>query len=149
MSVCKHSTHTIDALRGLLHMILSYEPFIYNQIMRSVFYQMNDSEELREAVKLWINNESKAKTKYGHISLWDTSKVTDMSFMFYGATNFNGDIGKWDTSKVNDMSRMFYYANKFNGDIGNWDTSNVTDSVGCLILLQSLIKILENGILQK
>ena len=33
------------------------------------------NNELREAVKLWLNNESKAITKYGHISLWDTSKV--------------------------------------------------------------------------
>ncbi len=77
--------HSNDALRCLLHKIHSYEPFIYNTIMISIFYPMKDSEELREAVKLWINNESKAKTKYGHISLWDTSKVTDMSMMFYGA----------------------------------------------------------------
>ena len=44
----------------------------------TVFYKMKDSKELREAVKLWLNNESKAKNKYGHISLWDTSNVTDM-----------------------------------------------------------------------
>ena len=50
MSVCKHSTHTIDALRGLLSNILSYEPSIYNQIMRSVFYPMKDSGELHKAV---------------------------------------------------------------------------------------------------
>ena len=105
MSVCKHSTHTMEpslyALRCLLGKIHSYEPFIYNQIMRSVFYPMKDSNELRDAVKLWINNESKAITKYGHISLWDTSKVTDMSGMFSGATNFNKDyIINWDTSNV-------------------------------------------------
>jgi len=39
---------------------------------------MKDSDELREAVKLWLDNESTAITKYGHISLWNTSKVTDM-----------------------------------------------------------------------
>ena len=123
--------HTIepsnDALRGLLHKILSYEPNIYNHIMRSVFYPMKDSDELREAVKLWLTNESKAIKTYGHISLWNTSNVTDMSNLFEGAHNFNGDIGNWDTSNVTDMNRMFYTASNSNQNIGNWDTSNVTD----------------------
>ena len=104
MSVCKHSTHTMKpsnyALRGLLHNIHSYEPNIYNTIMRSVFYPMKDSNELREAVALWLSDESTAKTKYGHISLWDTSNVTNMKYMFLNANNFNGDIGGWDTSNV-------------------------------------------------
>ena len=131
MSVCKHSTHTMKPsnceLRALLHKIHSYEPNIYNTIMRSVFYQMKDSKELREAVKLWLTNESKAKIKYGHISLWNTSKVTDMSSMFHSAINFNEDIGEWDTSSVTDMTNMFYYATNFNEDIGRWNTSNVTN----------------------
>ena len=133
MSVCKHSTHTMthtpepsnDALCTLLHKIQSYEPFIYNQIMRSVFYPMKDSKELREVVKLWLNNESKAIIKYGHISLWNTSNVTDMSNMFYNTINFNQDIGNWDTSNVTNMNCMFYRAKEFNKDIGGWNTSNV------------------------
>ena len=134
MSVCKHSTHTMKPsnceLRALLHKIHSYEPFIYNTIMRSVFYPMKDSEELREAVKLWLRDESKARTKYGYIRLWDTSKVTDMSYMFYGAINFNKDISLWDTSSVTNMSNMFYCAWKFNDDIRYWNTSKVTDMSG-------------------
>ena len=111
MSVCKHSTHTMkpsnDELCTLLHKIHSYEPNIYNNIMRSVFYPMKDSEELRKAVKLWLDNESIAIIKYGHISLWDTSNVTDMSRMFEYATEFNQDIGNWDTSNVTNMRFMF------------------------------------------
>ncbi len=114
-----------DALCSLLHKILSYEPNIYNNIMRIVFYQMKDSKELREAVGLWLYKESIAMTKYGHISLWNTSKVTDMSYMFQYASKFNEDIGVWDTSKVTDMSGMFHYAIKFNQYIEGWDTSNV------------------------
>ena len=129
MSVCKHSTHTIepsnDELMYLLHKIHSYEPFIYNNIMRSVFYQMKDSKELRKAVALWLEAESIAIIKYGHISLWDTSKVTNMRYMFYNATNFNQDIGKWDTSNVTNMSGMFSFAKMFNEDIGGWNTSKV------------------------
>jgi surface protein len=61
----------------------------------------------------------------------DTSKVTDMSFMFRGANNFNQDIGEWDTSNVTNMSWMFESSysdpHSFNQDIGEWDTSNVTN----------------------
>ena len=52
----------------------------------------------------------------------DTSKVTDMSYMFYTAREFNGDLSAWDTSKVTDMARMFYQAYKFNGDLSAWNT---------------------------
>ena len=152
MSVCKHSTHTPepsnDALRALLHKILSYEPFIYNNIMRAVFYPMKDSNELQEAVTLWLDDKSKAITKYGHIGNWDTSNVTDMSNLFYDAYNFNQDIGNWDTSNVTDMRWMFWSAEKFNGDIGKWDTSNVTDTGNMFLMLKSLMAILEVGILQ-
>jgi surface protein len=78
---------------------------------------------LQEAINLWLNDESKAITKYGYISLWDTSNVTDMSVMFQGATNFNEYIGSWDTSNVTNMSL-------------------------CFRVLLILIKILVNGILQ-
>ncbi|CBV67589.1 Putative uncharacterized protein (fragment) [Mycoplasma leachii 99/014/6] len=61
------------------------------------------------------------------IQYWDTSNVTDMSFMFNGAENFNQDISMWNTSNVTNMSNMFFYAESFNQPIGNWDTSNVTD----------------------
>jgi surface protein len=131
MSVCKHTTHTMDPsndeLCSLLRNILSYEFGLYQIIVSLVFYQMKDSKELREAVKLWLTNESKAKIKYGHISLWDTSNVTDMSWMFYCNQDFNQDIGGWNTSKVTKMLSMFVNAYKFNQYIGRWDTSNVTN----------------------
>lgn len=61
------------------------------------------------------------------ISHWDTSNVTSMGDMFWGAKTFNQDISKWDTSKVTTMSGMFASANSFNQDIGGWDTGNVTN----------------------
>ena len=59
------------------------------------------------------------------------SKVTDMSYMFYGS-QFNQDIGDWDVSNVTDMHNMFrgkYYVmdTAFKQNIGSWDVSNVTD----------------------
>jgi surface protein len=124
-------THTMepsnDALCILLHKINEYESGLYQIILSLVFYPMKDSEELREVVKIWLEVESKAIIKYGHISLWNTSKVTDMSGMFQYAKEFNQDIGNWDTSNVTTMSSMFHGAKKFNKDIGRWDTSTVTD----------------------
>ncbi|AJM71687.1 BspA family leucine-rich repeat surface protein [Mycoplasma yeatsii] len=60
---------------------------------------------------------------------WDTSNVTDMSFMFNNAHNFNQPLGdKFDTSKVTDMSCMFQQARSFNQTLGDkFDTSKVTD----------------------
>uniref|UniRef100_UPI002349931B BspA family leucine-rich repeat surface protein n=1 Tax=Flavobacteriaceae TaxID=49546 RepID=UPI002349931B len=63
----------------------------------------------------------------------DLSQVTDMLYMFYGATAFNGDIGGWDTSSVTDMSFMFVGATSFDQDISGWDTSNVTSMNGMFI----------------
>ena len=57
----------------------------------------------------------------------NTSKVTDMSIMFYGATSANPDVSQWDTSKVTDMSNMFSVATSANPDVSKWDTSKVTD----------------------
>ncbi len=90
-------------------------------------YPFKDSDALKAAVTAWIDNPTTAEAKYGHISGWDTSEVTDMHYMFHNAKAFNEDIGAWDTSSVTDMGGMFYNANAFNQDIGTWDTSSVTD----------------------
>ena len=62
-----------------------------------------------------------------NISGWNTTNVTNMSYMFSNASVFDSDISGWDTSNVTDMSNMFYNAGNFNSDISGWDTSNVTD----------------------
>ncbi|WP_158846476.1 BspA family leucine-rich repeat surface protein [Algibacter sp. L1A34] len=61
----------------------------------------------------------------------DLSQVTDMSYMFAGASAFNYDIGDWGVSNVTDMSYMFAVEEEsvsyFNQDIGDWDVSSVTN----------------------
>ena len=49
----------------------------------------------------------------GHLSSWDTSRVTDMGAVFYGASSFDGNVSSWDTSKVTTMDAMFYEATLF------------------------------------
>lgn len=51
---------------------------------------------------------------------WDTSSVTDMSFMFSGATFFNQPLDSWDTSNVVDMRDMFNNAINFNQNLMAW-----------------------------
>ena len=66
----------------------------------------------------------------GDISGWNTSSVTNMSYMFYGDPNnlhaFNQDIGSWNTEKVTTMEAMFCRAGTFDQDIGRWNTEKVT-----------------------
>jgi len=61
---------------------------------------------------------------------WNTAAVTDMSFMFNSATSFNQPIGGWNTGNVTDMSQMFHSATSFNQPIADWNTSSVTNMSG-------------------
>ena len=89
-------------------------------------YHFKNKYELRNAVHatLCASYPQNIK-KYGNISLWDVSKVQDMSYMFY-KSKFQGDISFWNVSNVQDMSNMFYDS-EFNGDISRWDVSKVQD----------------------
>jgi len=66
-----------------------------------------------------------------NIGNWDTSKVTDMNYLFYafapGQSAFNQNISNWDTSKVTTMREVFLYSDNFNQPIGNWNVSLVTN----------------------
>jgi len=83
--------------------------------------------DIRDAVNLWCTDPRTAENKYGHISSWDVSQVTDMSKLFEGKEESNDPIGDWSVSNVTCMNSMFYKASKFNQPIGDWSVSNVTD----------------------
>ena len=61
---------------------------------------------------------------------WDVSRVTDMSFLFQGKTQFNVDIGQWEMSQVTDARGMFHGAARFDQNISQWEMSQVTDARG-------------------
>merc|ERR1712216_820681 len=84
-------------------------------------------EDIREAVQKWVQDPASAKRRYGHISDWDVSRVTDMSKLFYFRKDFNEDLSRWQTGNVMNMSMMFYMASSFTSDLSKWQTGKVTD----------------------
>ena len=63
----------------------------------------------------------------GDMNSWDVSHVTDMEYMFAGASSFNQPLNNWDVSKVTNMGEMFQGASSFNQPLNSWDVSQVTD----------------------
>ena len=88
---------------------------------------------------------SMGKSKFNDdISAWDTSNVTDMSYMFHGAKSFNQPLNDWCVDNVTNMRGMFscvrykddgyggYYVrvirgSSFNQPLNDWRVDNVTD----------------------
>jgi surface protein len=88
----------------LIKLLNNYEIGIVNKItFYSKTYSFNNDKELRIAVKLWNNDKSICINKYGHISHWDVSKITNMAKLFSSMENFNEDISRWNTTNVKDM----------------------------------------------
>ena len=82
---------------------------------------------LNTAVAAWFSDATSAEDTYGHISTWDTGKVTDFSSLFLNKYDFNEDLTHWDVSSATNVGSMFNYANAFNQDISNWDVSSAED----------------------
>jgi surface protein len=102
---------------------------MYMPMMRSKKLSRTDVD-MKAAVNLWCSNRAAALKRYGHISDWDVSSVTDMSELFKDKSEFNDGISQWDVSKVANMGYMFWSAQSFNQPVGNWDVSNVINMHG-------------------
>jgi len=89
-----------------------------------------NNKTLKKAIKEWLDDDKLAESKYGDISNWDTSNVTDMSKLFYRAGYFNEDLSSWDVGNVINMYGMFDGANSFNKPIGTWNVSSVINMRG-------------------
>lgn len=59
---------------------------------------------------------------------WNVAKVETFEGMFHGATHFDGNLQHWQTHSATTMKRMFQDATHFNQPIGSWDVSQVVDT---------------------
>ena len=100
-------------------------PFFVSALLLAVLLQSSEAatEQLTdgnivEARDDWFNNPSAATVKYGNITAWNTSDVTNMAYLFCAIdgssdyysefedicslsnAGFNDDISKWDVAKV-------------------------------------------------
>ena len=100
----------------------------FSLVSAAVFAQFTPNNlELSNAVEDWVADPAAATLIYGHISTWDVSQVTDMSYLFANKSSFNDDISMWNVSSVTDMQYMFNYASTFNQPLDAWNVSSVTD----------------------
>ena len=76
----------------------------------------------------WMFNGTSSLTSLD-LSSWDTSNVTNMMSMFNGASGLTSlDLSHFDTGNVTSMESMFMDANSLTSlDLSNWNTSNVID----------------------
>ena len=93
----------------LLSRILPDE--ISEYIIKLSIHVFENKEELQKAVNEWCDDKRIAFKKYGDIKYWNTSKITDMSYLLFQKYKINEDISRWDVSNI--ISYMFYEASSF------------------------------------
>jgi surface protein len=108
-------------------------------------------DNIKKKVFHWMSARDEMLETHLHISNWNVSKVTNMSFLFSaaeedynpspyynpedesqehyefrrGVEKFDEPLAKWDVSQVTNMSHMFEGALAFNQNIGGWNVSKV------------------------
>merc|ERR1719272_2460850 len=104
-----------------------------------------DSATLVSMVEEWLFSDWKARDKYGNISDWDVSGVTNFDNLFYVEVlygfgdddswrpHFDADLSKRDVSSALSMNAMFKNTASFNSDISKWNTASVT-SMGSMFM---------------
>lgn len=86
------------------------------------------NQNIQKTVDLYFVDSSIVVEKYGDISTWDVSHVTNMSWLFDGKDLRNLDLSNWDVSNVTSMLGMFARSTVYpkNG-IENWLPLNLAD----------------------
>ena len=84
----------------------------------------------------WVEDASSSFNNFtnlreANLAKLDTSKVTDMGYMFYGCSSLTSlDLSNFDTSRVTNMYGMFQGCSSLTSlDLSNFDTSQVTNMI--------------------
>ena len=103
----------------------------YKDILERVSVETEDGQIQPTTTKGWFGGCSKLAGIEG-LSKLDTSKVTDMSYMFYRCRGLASlDVSKFKTGNVAAMEYMFYDCSGLVSlDVSGFDTANVTDMGG-------------------
>ena len=103
------------------------EKVYLNTDSSKMFFSEPSEQKIRNILKL-------------DLSSFDTSKVTNMGYMFYNISNpATLDLSNFDTSHVTDMGAMFaYMTSLFTLDLSHFDTSKVTDMAGMFYSVSTL-----------
>ena len=146
--------NSLCAIYLFLKRIFDYEPEIFYQIKGYLFYQFKSNKELRRVVRIIFWNQRKNYNhmiklnrlkieymyKYGPMTLWNTSQITDMSHLFQNMKLKNikeNCIKNWDISKVENMEEMFQNCT-LSKELSWWDLSKVKNTTRmfdkCIIL---------------
>jgi len=92
------------------------EKVYLNTDSSKMFYLASSEQKIKNVLEIDLSN-------------FDTSNVTDMSYMFYGMSNLTTlDLSSFNTSQVTDMKYMFTYMfNLTTLDLSSFNTFKVTD----------------------
>ena len=103
------------------------EKVYLNMDSRKMFSSRTDEPELKNILGLDLSN-------------FDTSRVTDMSYMFFGTSSLTTlNLSNFDTSKVTDMQYMFIDMHSLTTlDLSSFDTSKVTNMHAIFSLMPNL-----------
>lgn len=75
---------------------------------------------------------------FSGIETWDVSNVVGFEGIFYGLKEFNADITSWKVHNARTFQDMFYQCYAFNQAIGAfWDTSSATNMIGMFRMAKS------------
>ena len=66
-------------------------------------YEYSLKQDLRDALMEWADDQAAAQARFGDISSWNVSGVTDMQQLVRALHSFNADINAWDVGQVTNM----------------------------------------------
>ena len=72
-------------------------------LLEHLYSGVRTDDDIHATVNAWCADPEAAEIEYGHISLWDTSKVTNMRNLFRYKRSFNDDISQWNVGNVTNI----------------------------------------------